>query len=267
MEQIVAKSNNGKLLCDLIHDSHLEVVNLSNRCVGKWTHVIRTTGESSRLDYVLSDKKGTEKIESMLIDEPTLFTPFRTKNKKAVLSDHNSILLKIKAEPKTKTDNKKEYMKKSTAPRWRLTEEGVEDLEMISEEIFKDFDADDSSTQAAYNRFHQCQKDTMDTCFKQKTYTNRRGKSNPAEEVGATYADIYKTIIQFSKKGKSQRRIAKTYQQILMDISLEEARNKQAARINKVVEEMTIDGEFDTNKFHKLRKSHNKQQQSSTSII
>ena len=37
-------SPNGKLLAQLVSDHDLEVLNFHNKCHGKWTHVIRTTG-------------------------------------------------------------------------------------------------------------------------------------------------------------------------------------------------------------------------------
>ena len=55
----------------------MEVINVSEKCVGKWTHVIRTTGKSSRLDYVIADEKVEKMITSMIIDESTLLCPFR----------------------------------------------------------------------------------------------------------------------------------------------------------------------------------------------
>ena len=262
-KSVIPMSNNGKLLYELIQDYHLEVTNLSDRCVGKWTHVIRTSGETSRLDYVMADKEGANKIMSMMIDEPTLFTPFRIKNKKMVLSDHNSILVNIKA-----TQSPKEKQGKhgdDLNPRWRLSEEGIEKLPKICEANFSEIDLYDGSTQDAYNRFHQGMRETMNECFKQ-VKSRKMVEENPAKKIGNTYANIYKNILQFSKKGKAQRSVAKTYQHMLLEMSMEETRQKSAARIGKAISAMTIDGEFDVNKFWKLRKGH-RPQQTPTSVV
>ena len=123
-------------------------------------------------------------------------TQLLMKNKKAVLSDHNSILLHIKAEPNF---GGKKGIKDSGARRWHLTERGVEELEKVGEEIFSNFNADDSSsTQAAYNKFDQCMNDTMKGCF--KLHTGGRTESNPAKKVESVYTNMYKAIMQFSKK-------------------------------------------------------------------
>ena len=86
---IIKTSKNGKLLCTVVQDSDLHVMNLSQKCYGKWTHVIRTTGEASRLDYVLADGRTESQITKILIDESTLMCPFRSKKKERILTDHN----------------------------------------------------------------------------------------------------------------------------------------------------------------------------------
>ena len=70
--KIYPVSKNGSLLCEIVNESNLEVMNMTEKCVGKWTHVIRTTGETSRLDYVLADTRTEKMIKNMIIDESTL---------------------------------------------------------------------------------------------------------------------------------------------------------------------------------------------------
>ena len=55
--------NTAAILLEVIREHNLEVVNFSDKCEGEWTHVIRTTGQASRLDYVLA----SEKVESRKI--------------------------------------------------------------------------------------------------------------------------------------------------------------------------------------------------------
>ena len=50
--RVIARSSNGKLLADSVYYQNLTFLNFDDRCHGKWTHVIRTTGASSVIDYV-----------------------------------------------------------------------------------------------------------------------------------------------------------------------------------------------------------------------
>ena len=50
-------SPNGKLLKEVVKKYKLSVVNFSEKCSGKWTHVIRTTEEKSVLDYIITNFK------------------------------------------------------------------------------------------------------------------------------------------------------------------------------------------------------------------
>ena len=54
---VIAETPNGKLLQNMTDEQDLQVMNFSSKCSGKWTHSIRTTGQSSVLDYVLTSKK------------------------------------------------------------------------------------------------------------------------------------------------------------------------------------------------------------------
>ena len=78
---------------------------------------------------------------------------------------------------------------------------------------------------------------------------------------------MYKHIVKFAKRGKAQRHVAKLYQQKLMDLSIEEVSKLKAERIQRVVKQVTIDGEFDTQKFWKLRRSQKAAVQSCSSVI
>ena len=90
-------------------------MNFNNKCDGKWTHEIRTTGSTSVLDYVAIDGPLEKQVTGMLIDEDAIYCPFRvtTKNgvKSTTLSDHNSIILNIKI-PRNSTQ------KEAPTPNW-----------------------------------------------------------------------------------------------------------------------------------------------------
>ena len=71
-------------------------MNFHNKCVGKWTHVIRTTGASSVLDYIMTSPNITNNLQDMLIDEEREYSPIGyDKNGDPTYSDHNVIITKF----------------------------------------------------------------------------------------------------------------------------------------------------------------------------
>ena len=101
-----ALSSNGRILMDLVRNHELDVMNFDEKCQGKWTHVIRTTGQSSLLDYVLTCKQISKTIKEMLIDEDCVYCPFKVTKKKgqeeAKFSDHNAIVLHMELHHESK---------------------------------------------------------------------------------------------------------------------------------------------------------------------
>ena len=96
---LVSESGNGNLLLNLINSQNLKVLNFSDKCCGKWTHVVRTSEKASLLDYALISPVFSEHISSMIVDETCLFCPFSLKKSKGQtkqqFSDHNSILIEL----------------------------------------------------------------------------------------------------------------------------------------------------------------------------
>ena len=91
---------NGKLL--VVKKYQLSVVNFSEKCSGKWTHVIRTTDEKSVLDYIITNEVMAGAVKNLVIDEDCLLCPFRMRKKKGKevpqYSDHNSMILEEEEE-------------------------------------------------------------------------------------------------------------------------------------------------------------------------
>ena len=81
-ENLKPVSANGKLLSNLIENQELQVLNFHEKCSGKWTHVIRTSGQKSVLDYAMISEGGIKYIKDIAIDESLLFCPFSTKKNK-----------------------------------------------------------------------------------------------------------------------------------------------------------------------------------------
>ena len=57
--KIVADSGNGKLLCEMIEDMGLQVINFSHLCNGKWTWEKEKQGivHRSQIDYLMVDNQ------------------------------------------------------------------------------------------------------------------------------------------------------------------------------------------------------------------
>ena len=119
------ETDNGKLLLNLVAENGLDIVNLSSKCTGKWTHVVRTSGEMSRLDYVLASSEFQSNIISMTVDETCLLCPFSQKTCKGTpiqqYSDHNTITLQFTLPRGSNSDGKP----KDVTKRWRITEDGL----------------------------------------------------------------------------------------------------------------------------------------------
>ena len=177
----------------------------TKKCIGKWTHVIRTTGASSRLDYVLADSNAEESIENMIIDESTILCPFRIENKTKVLSDHNAILVKMKMEfQNQKRENKGNEQK----VRWRLQPEGLLNLPEKSDEILHNgVQREHGTTQEVYDIWENKVHKIMDECFKRV-----RNNVETNRQTGGQIQMLARSINMFAKKGKAQRRVAKFFE-------------------------------------------------------
>ena len=148
---------------EIIDENILEVVNFSSKCMGKWTHEIRTSKRRSVLDYIIVDKNMLEDIEELLIGEECLITPFRLKKMKdattQVFSDHNAMLLKLDTKcSKKKIDHDKE---EENEMGWKLSDEGLKKLgEITSGKQFNHV--------LTYSQFMEKVESIMNQCFRKK---------------------------------------------------------------------------------------------------
>ena len=58
-------------------NARLSVLNFSDKCTGKWTHVIRTREKKSVLDYIIVNDSLKLRVQSLLIDESMVLCPYR----------------------------------------------------------------------------------------------------------------------------------------------------------------------------------------------
>ena len=94
-------SRNSALLRDVIKDFNLEILN-NKLTEGKWTRInSNNINKKSLIDYFICNNKLTKHIAKVIIEEKQDFV--LTEKKKA---DHNTIFLKIAAEPRTSNKKK-----------------------------------------------------------------------------------------------------------------------------------------------------------------
>jgi len=89
-------NNAGKALLNLERKTNSIIVNKTEKCKGKWTRVnTKKAEEKSILDYVMTNESIYEDITEMYIDEDKIYKLTKYKGKKAIETDHNTILIDI----------------------------------------------------------------------------------------------------------------------------------------------------------------------------
>ena len=243
-------SPNGKLLLEFVQGHDLEILNFTDLCCGDQTHVIRTTGQSSRLDYVLTTKKFMKQVSSMVIDETCLLCPFRMEKLKGKyvqkFSDHNSIILDLKIP--------RGFMEKSSNSKkkhWKITQEGLSMFYDItnddeSQDIeLQSFDVDDYDSLEAY----------MDMCMK-KCFKSFTPKNRAKNKLDGEYGKIVSSLMRIYEKGKTQRRVVKRYIQELGKSQVEAIAEDRSKKFVDRLQQLTVDDKFSLDAFWKLKKSY-----------
>ena len=206
-EQIEAVSPNGNLLLEVIEKHDLSVLNYDSKCNGKWTHVTRTTGAASVLDYVITCQEIARTVSEIVIDEECLFCPFRIQtikgNPTPKFSDHNAIITKFHIE----------HQKKKSAPvkKWKITNEGMEDFHQLTTNGF-DTRLPQGNAQEKYDEVEKRINTVMGKCF-------RKVKGRKPNQLSGEYMTKYKEIMAFAKKGRIQRKVARMYVQEIIKLN------------------------------------------------
>ena len=258
---IIALSGNGKLLNKVIKEYNLSVVNFSEKCEGKWTHVIRTTGVKSLLDYVISSSMFEQFVDSMTIDEDCIFCPFTSRKKRGggseqVFSDHNTIIMDLLfSMPKIN--------KQSRSYRWKMNDDSKVALGEITK-IENYVPPNISGTsQQVYDTFEaEVNRLLSDTSLQIKMKSKEAEKYSPSQ-----FTRIYKVIALFGAKGKTQRNVAAKYKKLLLDLNRREERKERAQCFKKAVTSLTVNGRFSRENFWKVRKSVYKKTESCSSVF
>ena len=236
------ESPNGKLLMDLTTNQELKILNFHDKCQGKWTHVIRTTGATSILDYVMTCQEVEKHVSQVCINEDYMFCPFRIRKRKGVTkpkySDHNPIIVHMRIPHQKKKIKRPE--------RWKLTKEGLENFKEITTRLF-DAQLPAGNTQEVYDQVEMRINRAMSECF-------RKVKVKKHQEIASAYLEKYKAITLFARKGKIQRRIAKIYIQELIRINTAAVAAASQAKVKDTLQRLTIDNKFSPNNFWELCK-------------
>ena len=241
-------SANGKMLKEIIDQHQLNVMNFTEKCRGYWTHVIRTTGEESVLDYVITDQVMGDAVNSIVIDEECMLCPFRAKKKAGVsipqYSDHNAVVVEMEVEACGKNLKEAEYF-------WKMDEDGSSTLRTIT-------DADEyeppnlkTDPQDNYNMLEDEMNKLMESAYRKR---KKKNKVRTDHKVAEKYMNIMNTIRDFSQKGKVQRAVAKKYKDMVVELNMEEERKTRAENLSRAVKSMTIDGTFSSNEFWKAKR-------------
>ena len=114
-------SRNGKLLLTVFEGCEMEIMNLSQKCIGKVTRIAKNKNErDSAIDFVIASSGFSQCIKEVKIDEDGLH---RLKGK--CDSDHNSIVVRVSLKNIETIPKKKIVTWKMNAPdqAWRNYEE------------------------------------------------------------------------------------------------------------------------------------------------
>ena len=247
-------SPNGKLLMETMKDYEFDILNFHPKCTGKWTHVIRTTGAASVLDYLITSSEVSKCVETVTIEEDCVLCPFRVLKEKGKTvpkySDHNPIIATLSI--------RHERNKEIRPQKWKITEKGLEDFNNLTTNDFDNYLPGDS-VQENYDCMEERITSAMNKCFK-------KAKIRKPNEIQTKYMTKYKQITAFSKKGKAQRNVAKLYVQELKKLSIEDVALAQKQKVQETLQKLTIDDKFSPNNFWQLCKKSRTHGTNSTSI-
>ena len=240
--EIIGSSRNGKLLAEVIKNQELVVLNYDKRCRGKWTHVIRTTGASSVLDYVIVSRELLNFVKEVMIDEECAFCPFGLTKKITQYSDHNAIVTSLTI-PYTK--KKKPEEEKS----WRLSDDGFTEFREITNHESFPTEIEGSSAKQKYNQYEKLLFNTMNQCF-------QKAKQKKKREYKKDHAALYRKAVAYAKKGKAQRKVSSVYFEVIRTENIKIVAERTKENIKSTLKNLTIDGAFSPNNFWELCKKN-----------
>ncbi len=237
-------------------------MNFSEKCSGKWTHEIRTTGAVSVIDYIAVDSNVEKNVTSVLIDESGSLCPFRVTQKNGIktttLSDHNPMMMEIQI-PRCKPAQQKH------TPKWIIKPEGYTTMEGLFDNHCNKVAVDPAKTQETYDRYEKMIEETLDKSFR-KTKMEKQNRSFK-DSVNTSLKPLCKKLNQFASRGKAQRKVALHYRSIILQMNSEKVSTMNAQRLLKSVENLSENDIFSAQNFYKARKAIQSSIQSCNSVF
>ena len=241
----------------IINEYDLNIVNFTDKCTGKWTHVVRTTGETSLLDYIIVPKTVMGSIKEMIIDEDCMICPFTSKKNGEVIkySDHNACLTTAEIDVPLKVKKTPEY-------KWKFDEDSLEQIkQMTSTENF-DYGPLSGNVQCDYDTLEKEMNRLMSlTCRKQKRKTTFHN------QVKGRFIHYFSVLSKYGAKGKVQRMVTKQYKEVVLELSRNEESKVRAKCLSRTIKSLTVNGDFSPSEFWKVKKSVIKKTEEISSII
>ena len=112
-----------------------------------------------------------------------------------------------------------------------------------------------------YNEYEKIIHQTMDQCFKKR-------KSCGEPKISGKYLLLYRKALSYGKKGKAERKVAKTYIQAICNSNAAEVAERTMKKIQNTIQNISIDNNFSPNGFWELcRNIRKKSGTIGTSII
>ena len=259
--KIIPLSNNGKFLEEIISRSDLKVMNFSEKCEGKWTHVVRTTGKKSVLDYIIVNKELDNDIKEVLVDEELLYTPFRLIGRNQIevkYSDHNTITMRLELQIEKRDKSADDRKRKSS---WKFSEEGWKNYYKITSENPPD-SGPSGDVSKEYTKVEEYITQAMKYSFKKPKKKKNISPGSLKEE-----SKVYKILRKRMKLGKVQRKVASLYIDKLKENQKKTVNAKYAQKVKNTLLNLSQNDKLSHSAFWKLRKSLNLKSEVGTSIM
>ena len=260
------ESPNGKLFSQVINEYSLKVGNFHPNALGKWTRIQSSNkGEAhkSQIDYVLADDNIYQSINSLMIDEEKIYCPFRVTTvkgkKKITYSDHCVITIDLSLE----TGKVKRKENRGTC--WHFNEEGYEKYRTESK-ISIEVDTSGSASDAYVKWVTEFEK-LLGRCFSRKSI--KVNADSPAP-ISQNYKKVREILVEFGRKGKIQRSIARTYQQKMVEIECRSIAETRSTRLRRAMSQLTEADKFSPSGFWKMKKAADKntrKEESNSTIV